>query len=144
VVTEAVERLRRIEESVQHVLDVLEEDEDSSFTGLIDAGNELKATLDSVGARFMTPEGQRPSPDDPPVSRLLQRVYGSLESSWDAPTQAQRLSLDRADAVLRRALAELRRVFAEDVEEFRRAVSEAGLQLMPEIEALGIDWTPEG
>ncbi len=106
---------------------------------LIRAANELKKALTEVEAVFWTAPGtvkgiQRPNN----VSRKLGYVGGSLASSWDAPTQAQGYYLQHAEAALEAALAELNRVFAEDVAAFRGQVETAGISFLDAKEPLAM------
>ena len=55
-----------------------------------------------------------------------------LESSWDRPNATHLATLDRAEATARTALAEVNRVFSEDVAAFRKKVQEAGIGLLGE------------
>ena len=140
VVTEAVERIRATKKAINTALSALEEKDDSASQELAEMSRGLDETLDSLSARFVNPPGSGFGGNNPPISSQLSRIYGSLQSSWDAPTEAQRLRLERADLEMADALADFNRVFSEDVMELRRVLAAVGLDLIPEIEALDIDW----
>jgi photosystem II stability/assembly factor-like uncharacterized protein len=133
---EAVTRLREVKEGVALILESLEDEQDSASVALRDSGERLQPALDSVVARFVNPPG-RPGAAEPPVSSRWSRVYSSLQSSWDAPTQAQRTSIDLAEDALEDALDEFNTLVGSAVAEFRRAARAAGLDLVPEIGPIG-------
>ncbi|UCD24495.1 MAG: hypothetical protein JSW51_00830 [Gemmatimonadota bacterium] len=142
VATEAVERIRATKKGLEAGLAALGEREDSASQELVVAGEALGMKLDSLAALFVNPPGAGPG-GDPPVSSQLSRVYFSLQTSWDAPTEAQRLRLERAESELENALAELNDVFSGEVAVFRRQLVRAGLDVIPDVEELDIDWTGE-
>ncbi len=72
---------------------------------------------------------------DSPLRRIGY-VGGSLSSSWDAPTPAQLTYLGQAESMLEAALAELNRVFGEDVAAFRGQVEGAGISFLEPAERL--------
>ena len=144
VATEAVERIRATKQALNTALTALGERDDSTSQELAAIGKELDETLDSLAAVFVSPPGSGFGGDDPPVSSRLSRVYGSLQTSWDAPTEAQRLRLERAEVQLENALAEFNGVFSGEVAVFRRRLTEAGLDVIPEVEELGMDWGGDG
>jgi hypothetical protein len=143
VATEAIVRIRSIRDGVDKVLEVLEESEYGVSPSLREEATGLKTTLDTLCSRFITPSGERSSRQSPPVLTRLQRVYSSLGSSGDAPTEAQQLSLGWAETALEDALADLNRVLADDVAPFRSLLAESGLELVPDVRGLDIDWIPE-
>jgi hypothetical protein len=141
-VTDAIERIRETRTEIDDVLKFArksqEETTATSTNGrrgtnggnrdLMRAGNALKKTLTETEKLFWTPPGstkgiQRQNN----VYRQLGYVGGSLESSKDAPTQAQMYYLRHAEAELQQALIEFNRVFAEDVTNFRAQVEAAGI-----------------
>jgi alkanesulfonate monooxygenase SsuD/methylene tetrahydromethanopterin reductase-like flavin-dependent oxidoreductase (luciferase family) len=75
---------------------------------------------------------------------MLSSAYFALGSSWDAPTEAQRIYLEQAEARLAEVLEEVNQVFAEDVPAFRQQVGQARLELFPEEEPLMLDWVRSG
>ena len=73
----------------------------------------------------------------------LSGVYRSLQSSWDAPTEAQMIYLKQAEDFLGKTLVGFNRVFDEDVKAFKQKVESAGISLFPEREPLNLNWEPE-
>jgi len=85
----------------------------------------------------------RMSPGPHPFRRLLARpgaavwnrlgyAMGSMQSSWDAPTGAQRAYLREAERTASEVLSELDDLYAGEVAAFRESVRAAGLTLMPQ------------
>ena len=141
VATEAVERIRSMAKALDGVLEVVTSREDSVARRLTEAGRALKKKLATAAEAFVYPaESQGIFASGRTVSSKLTRVYRSLQSSWDMPTEAQELALTRADAALERALATLNRFIAEDMAAFRAEVDAAGLELFTVKEPLSVDW----
>lgn len=137
---EAVRRIRAIRSSVGTVSgDRLKELNDSLSKSLRAAGDSLQETLDSLSARFVDPpQRQGIFGGGRTVVQRLREVYSSLQSSWDAPTEAQRLELGRAGLGLEESVAAVNAVMAGPVARYRRRLSAAGVELFPEFEALVI------
>ncbi len=133
VIADAVERIRDTRGQVEAVIERLERGDE-----LARAGRTLNETLTELEKKFWSPPGsggQRvPRTDN--VSRLVGRAAGSMGSSWDAPTQAQEIRLQQAEALLQDALAEMNRVFAEDVANFRSQVQSADIAFLEAQEPL--------
>jgi photosystem II stability/assembly factor-like uncharacterized protein len=133
VVADAVERIRDTRGQVVAILERLERGDE-----LMRAGRSLNETLTDLEKKFWSPPGsggQRvPRTDN--VSRLLGRAAGSMTSSWDAPTQAQEIGLQQAEAMLQEMLSEMNRVFAEDVANFRSQVQSADIAFLEAKEPL--------
>ncbi len=123
---------------------LLEGKEDSTSASMRESAEVLTETLDSLTARFVSPPGSGFGGANPPVSSRLWRVYSSLQTSRDAPTEAQMLRLERAETELGDAVDEFNRVLGEDVARFRALTAEAGVDLLPEQGSLDIDWKGTG
>jgi hypothetical protein len=139
VSAQAVDRLRRTRDGVAAVQDALEGRTDSATSHVQQSAATLREALDSVTARFVAPAGAVTPRDQPPVVARLQRAYASLESSWDAPTQAQRMSMEQASAALEDAVEDANRVLQEDVAAFRDRVARLGIDLLPPDASLRIE-----
>ncbi len=70
-------------------------------------------------------------------------MYGSLATSWEAPTQSERIYLQQAESALEELLERVNRTFRDDVAAFRDQVNAAGLALFAVEVPLTIDWRPE-
>ena len=71
-------------------------------------------------------------------------VLRSLNSTFDAPTDAQATYLKQAEALLESALKEFNSVFTKDVAAFRQKVQAANVSIVPESEALDVNWKKKG
>ncbi len=152
VLTDAVERIRDTRSEIDDVLKLARktgaEEPATSTNGdppnpgsanraLMKAGRELKEKLDELEKMFWTPPGTTKGIQR--VNNTFRRigyVGGSLGSSWDAPTPAQLTYLQQAESLLEEALAELNRVFGEDVAAFRGEVEAAGISFLEPAEPL--------
>ncbi len=151
VLTDAVERIRETRSEIDDVLKLARkagaEEPATSTNGdpprgganreLMIAGRELKTKLTELEKVFWEAPGTTKGivRFDSPMRRIGY-VGGSLGSSWDAPTPAQLTYLQQAESMLQTALAELNRVFAEDVATFRGQVEGAGISFLEPAEPL--------
>ncbi|MFP3939592.1 MAG: hypothetical protein ACLF0P_04740 [Thermoanaerobaculia bacterium] len=107
-----------------------EGEEAGPYGELLKAAGELEEELDTLEAKLWTPPDTKgiTAEDDPwsDVSYALR----ALGSSWDAPTPAQLRYLEIARNATDEATAEVDRVFAEEVADFKARVDEAGLGLL--------------
>jgi hypothetical protein len=143
LVTQVVERVRETRQAIDAVLERAAALDDSTAQALERSGQALKQRLEEVSRKFYEPPtGQGIFAGDPTVYNQLRRVASSLGSSWDGLTEAQRLSLERAEASLDAGLEQLNRVFAEDVAAYREQARDADLALIPEYEEISIERGP--
>jgi photosystem II stability/assembly factor-like uncharacterized protein len=141
VVADAVERIRDTRSEIDDVLERLRRaEEESGDDELLRAGRSLNTALTELEKEFWSPPGSRGqrTPRTDNVLRLIERVSSSLESSWDAPTQAQEINLRQAEAMLQDALDEFNQVFAEDVAEFIDKVEAVGISFVKSTEPLAM------
>jgi photosystem II stability/assembly factor-like uncharacterized protein len=103
---------------------------------LEEQAREIRRALKAVEERLWVPAGTKGIvySDDRAWNRIGYAL-GALQSSWDAPTQAQMVYVAEAKRVASEVLLELDRVVDEEVGAFREAVQAAGLELMPGEEA---------
>jgi photosystem II stability/assembly factor-like uncharacterized protein len=140
LVTEVVVRLRETQKAIDAVLDRSASLDDSTAQALQQSGDALKERLDEVSKSwFAPPSGQGIFSGPATAYDRLRRAGSSLGSSWDAPTDAQTITLERAEAALDTALEELNLVFAEEVAAFRAQAQAADLALIPEYDELSIE-----
>ncbi|MBI4408793.1 MAG: hypothetical protein HY561_03735 [Gemmatimonadetes bacterium] len=128
---EAVERIRTTMKAVETVLEQARGN--GAYRELKAAGDELKKKLAGASEQFSAPRSRQGIfRDDETVLGNLQQVLFSLVSSWDAPTAAQTIGLERAERQLEVALTDLNRLFVEDVAAFRKQVEAAGFTIFPD------------
>lgn len=141
VITEAVDRIQKTQRSIDVVLTQIRDRRDDAAKELRKLGLDLKKTLGTVSDLFVSPQGRQGLfRDDDNANAKLSYVLRSLNSTYDAPTGAQLTYLKQAEAVLESALKEFNRVFTRDVAVFKQKVQAANVSIVPEAEALDMNW----
>jgi hypothetical protein len=142
-VADAITRILRAEEDVGDALarirarraDRKREGADSTTLAALDSlesqGRALDTKLDSLEARFWTPRGTKGIVDSSTLPwPRIGYVLGALQSSWDAPTDAERAYLLQARAASEPVLSDEETLFTTDVAVFRAALESAGIGLL--------------
>jgi photosystem II stability/assembly factor-like uncharacterized protein len=129
LVADAVDRLRKTTESIDLILKRLQEDK-SEQAGTLKKSS--KAMQDSIGVLMdailgKEVQGIRRDPDL--VGWRLRSVLFSLQSTWDAPTQMDKINLKFAEEKLAEVLKRVNGFYATVFSEYRKDVDEAGIQL---------------
>lgn len=147
VLSEAVERLRKMEQSVDLVIAKMKEpavhvdsQKDKASTELKTAAAALKQRIKQVLQLFIDEGDKQGITRENNVSRKLWYVYSSLASTWDKPTPSQLIYRQQAESALRLALDEFNRLFEKDVAEFQLKVKQANFTIFPAVEKLDLDW----
>ncbi len=141
IITEAVERIQKMNKVIQDVLDRAREPKDSLTKNLAQSGETLQKTLRRVQDLLVeSPDVQGINDASDVALTRLQTVQWFMGSSWDAPSIGHMNYLRQADSVLAKALHEFNRVFAEDVVAFENKVKEASFNFFPEKDPLDLDW----
>jgi hypothetical protein len=114
-----------------------EDGEESPLEALQKSGQKLQKTLTELEKKLWVPPDTKgiPYSADKPWSKAGRALF-ALGSSSDAPTPAQLTFLRLAEEAVTDALAEINRVFDEDVSAFRELVADSGLELLPRMEPL--------
>lgn len=100
---------------------------------------DIRDRLKEIEERIRVPEDAKGIVySDDRVWNMAGYALGSLQSSWDAPTEAQLTYLDRAEQAARAVLSDLNEVITSELAPFRQAARQAGLELLPEEEPLEI------
>ncbi|MCL7972230.1 MAG: hypothetical protein M8866_09130 [marine benthic group bacterium] len=100
--------------------------------GLESQAREIRRALGSIEERLWVPEGTKGIVySDDRVWNMVGYALGSMQSSWEAPTAAQMAYLESARAAAANVLSDLAELNGGAVAEFRSAVLDAGLRLMP-------------
>jgi hypothetical protein len=123
-------------------LDTPAAERERKYAAILEAGRRLEVSAEAVKRirdvkRGVTTVLEALEDNEPPVSTALGRVYSSLQSSWDSPTQSQRLNMEQSLSGLEEALAEFNRVISTEVAGYRSAVQSVGLDLVPAVESIG-------
>jgi hypothetical protein len=134
---EAADRLKAAMDDLTTIAGRLTARQDSASRVLAAGADSLRRALARVRALLVGPEDlQGIVRDDAAAIPALNRpLYGML-SSWDAPTEAQRLEAAAAERRLREAVEATNRVFATEVVAFRARLDAAGFRLLHAPEAI--------
>jgi photosystem II stability/assembly factor-like uncharacterized protein len=134
-VTAAIERIQKTRADIDSVSSKLKKPEDATDKTpdpLIKSGAALKKRLDEMERRLWVPPKTKGIIADVDVMSKVSYPLNSMQSSWDAPTEAQLTYLERAEAQVRTVLADFNKLFAEDVARYRADVRKANVVLLPE------------
>ncbi len=141
VASEAMDRMNKAKESIDAVLELLDDD-DSTHVALKEGGGSLKGAIDEVREEFSGPENLQGFVQTPnTVFSKLGDAIGGLASYWGAATPSQMTHLQHAETRLQEALEQVNQVLA-DYAEFKRQADALNLAPVKDLEPLSIDWTP--
>ena len=104
-------------------------DEGAEEEPLAKAARHLAEQLEELERGLWVPEGTKGIVAGDTPWNSVSYVLRSLQSSWDAPTPAQRTYLERAEAETEAAVAEVERLFEEEIPAFKRRAEQEGLGL---------------
>jgi hypothetical protein len=128
--TEAIERIQKARADITTVATKLKKDDEKEPDALVKSGKDLEDKLSKMERRLWVPPKTKGIPADTDVLSKLSYPMSALESSWDAPTVAQLAYLARAEALLNGVLADLNKLFDEDVANYREEVKKRGVGLL--------------
>ncbi len=141
VVVEAIERLNAAERAADRVTEQVKGKTDADSKGLATAADDLKTKLKALKEQFSGPQDIQGFTDSPDaVMSRVADVYGSLASSWDAPTESQRAAWRTAEPILQAGLEAVNRFLTQDLAQFRQRANSALLEIFPAIDPLSADW----
>jgi hypothetical protein len=141
VVVEAVDRLNTAEKALNRVTEQVKSKSDSASKGLAKSAEELQKKLKALKEQFEGPQDIQGFTDSPDaVMSRVGEVYGSLASSWDAPTEGQRTAWRHAEPILQAGLDAVNRFLSQDIAPFRQRASAALLEVFPAIDPLSVEW----
>ena len=140
-IVEAIERVQKTRTDVDAVIAKLKKPEDAASSSkepdpLTKSANALKEKLDKIERRLWTPPKTKGIVAENDVLSRVGYPMNAMQSSWDAPTASQLDYLTRAETATREALADLNKLFAEDVAKFREEVRKQNLVLLPDVTPL--------
>jgi photosystem II stability/assembly factor-like uncharacterized protein len=142
VAAEAVDRLNAAEKATDRVIEQLKAKTDSSSKALSQAADELKKKIKTVKTQFLGPQDIQGFADNPDaVMSRIGDVYGSLASSWDGPTETQRIAWRHAEPILTQGLEAVNRLVTEDLARFRQRVNAVLVDIFPATDPLSLNWT---
>jgi hypothetical protein len=132
----SVERIVHSREDVNTVKEIITkmqlpgEEIDDRLNTLGEHAARIEKDLNSLESRFRTPPRTKGIPyDDDKVISQIGRAIAYVSSTYDAPSSTALLQIELARNALAEAVAELDRFMANDLAQFSRAVSDAGIGL---------------
>jgi photosystem II stability/assembly factor-like uncharacterized protein len=136
-VTDAIDRIHRTSADIDAINAKLKKPEPAAEPDpLIARGNALKERLSAMERRLWVPPKTKGIVPETDVMSKLDYPFGALQSSWDAPTPAQMLYLERAEAALRSVIPDYNKLFAEDIARYREEVRKRAVELLPAYEPI--------
>ena len=99
---------------------------------------EFKKRLKSYADRLSPPKGRSGIFEETELSARLATLGTRLESSFDAPTAAQRLEFQNLKAAVHQELYKINRFFKEEFPKFIQEIKGAGFSIFPNLEPITI------
>ncbi len=143
VTVEGVERLRKAKDGIDAVLDALSAKHDSASSALKQDGASLKDRLEEIELQVTERDDKQGIWQDPTAVWNMITSAGRAVPTWERPPESAHLYLEQAEARLTAVLESLNAVLSTDVAQFRERVSAVGIELVPPLETLTIDWEEE-
>ncbi|MCH7491539.1 MAG: hypothetical protein IID05_12700, partial [Gemmatimonadetes bacterium] len=138
VAADLLERIKDTRETIETITDALRDRDDEASTSLAVRGDEVSETLQALSDRVARAPGGGLANTRDLVGSRLNSVHGSLQSSWDEPTQSQRISMELAARGLRAVVDDYNALLSDALAGFRRDADAAGLRLLGEMERLAV------
>jgi len=138
----AIERIKAARADIDLVVKKLEpagKDKDKEKSGKSDgepnkaltkSARDLQKKLSDLEKRLWVPPTVKGITDDRTALTRTEYAGEVLNSSWDRPNANQLASLDAAEAAAKSVLADVNKLFAEDVAAFRKQVADAKIDLL--------------
>jgi hypothetical protein len=121
--TAAQQRVEAIREAVDELRPILRAQDDAETAEALET--QADALLELLDEQI----------DLDSAGRYRRALFG-LQSAWDAPGEGERLAVERMEAALEPLVAAVNEVLGGAFADFRRAVSEAGLVWVPDVELI--------
>ena len=138
VAADLLERIKDTRETIKTITDALRDRDDEASTSLAVRGDEVSETLQALSDRVARAPGGGLANTRDLVGSRLNSVHGSLQSSWDEPTQSQRISMELAARGLRAVVDDYNALLSDALAGFKRDADAAGLRLLGEMERLAV------
>jgi photosystem II stability/assembly factor-like uncharacterized protein len=132
---------RKLQESIaalDEVLERIDQLQEKHREYIRIKGNEFKNRLQSYADRLSPPENRSGIFEETELSLRLTTLGSRLESSFDAPTEAQRLEFQNLKAAVHQELYKINRFFKEEFPKFIQEVKGAGFSIFPKFEPITI------
>jgi photosystem II stability/assembly factor-like uncharacterized protein len=118
-------RVSKLNEAMESLTPLAQGRDDEAAQAVTESMQAIREKLEELEAKY----------DD--LSRL-RRTSFSMGSTWDAPTQGERIMLERMERMMTESLADYNALFAQDVGDLRAKVAAAGFELLPEFEPVEV------
>ncbi|HEX9162692.1 MAG TPA: hypothetical protein VF980_13385 [Thermoanaerobaculia bacterium] len=137
-VTEAITRIQKTRSDVDAITAKLKKPdaEPGERDPIASSARTLKTQLDAMEHRLWNPPKSKGIAPPTDVMSQLRTPLQALQSSFDAPTEAQLAWLARAEAAYRAVIPDYNKLFAEDVARFRETARKQNAELLPEYKPL--------
>lgn len=109
------------------------ENNTNPYKKLIATADSLQKSLDKLERKLWTPPKTKGIVGDRDAMSKIGYVLRSLNSSFDAPTEAQKTYLRQARALIEKRLKEVNEFFVTQVAEFRQQVEQTKIGLLSEL-----------
>jgi hypothetical protein len=137
-VTEAYKKVQKSIEALDEVLARIDQLQEKRKEYIRIKGTEFKKRLQSYANRLSPPPNRSGIFEETELSLRLATLESRLESSFDDPTEAQRLEFQNLKAAVHQELYKINRFFKEEFPRFIQEVKGAGFSIFPDIEPITI------
>jgi photosystem II stability/assembly factor-like uncharacterized protein len=140
---DAINRISATRKDVNQVLARLDErdrerERDGETRGKDDAGKALRQSARDLQRRlsmverrlYVPPDIKGLVEDDTTALSQVESARRAIGSSWQTPSATERAYIQSAEAATRTALADVNKLYAEDVPAFQKKVADAGIGLV--------------
>lgn len=135
--TEAADRLREAQKSVELISGQLKEREDDAAKSLQQKNKAVKDSLKTLLGTIFEGEVQGIRRDPSLVNSKLEQASGYLQWSWEISAEAE-LALKQAEESVQKLVGEVNKFFETDWQEYRRAVQAANISFFKNYEPLKV------
>jgi photosystem II stability/assembly factor-like uncharacterized protein len=137
-VTEAYKKIQDFIGALDEVLKRIDQLEEKRKEYIRIKATEFRKRLKGYADRLAPPKERSGIFEEIELSVRLTALGSRLESSFDAPTEAQRLEFQNLKAAVHQELYKINRFFKEDFPRFVQEVKGAGFSIFPKIEPITI------
>ena len=128
---DAVETILHARDDVDTVIKLIKQRDDEALKELQKEAGEIRKALDDLEKVFRTPPRTKGIVyDDDKVNNLIGGAYFYVASSFDAPSPAARVYIERAEKSLQQGRQQLNEFLQGKLAEFRQKVTEAEIGLL--------------
>ncbi len=137
-VTEAYNEIQESISALDEVLKRTDQLEEKNKEYIRIKAKEFKKRLQGYADRLSPPKDRSGIFEETELSVRLAGLGSRLESSFDTPTEAQRLEFQNLKAAVYQELYKINRFFKEEFPKFIQEAQEAGFSIFPKIEPITI------